>query len=71
MMIKMQNPSQEPSAPSKTPNKALKDMEVICTFKIKIDSQALEHAGTKDREHILIKIPNPSQEPPPSLKAQN
>ena len=35
----MQNPSQEPPAPIKAPNMDLKDMDVLCTFKIKIESQ--------------------------------
>ena len=39
-MIKMPNPSQEPPAPSKAPNEDLKDMDVLCTFKIKIESQS-------------------------------
>ena len=34
--IKMTNPSQEPPASSKAPNEDLKDMDVLCTFKIKI-----------------------------------
>ena len=38
---KMQNPSQEPSASSKAQNQDLKDMDVLCTFKIKIESQNL------------------------------
>ena len=33
------NPSQEPQASSKAPNEDLKDMDVLCTFKIKIESQ--------------------------------
>ena len=33
--IKMPNPSQEPPASSKAPNDDLKDMDVLCTFKIK------------------------------------
>ena len=37
--IMMPNPSQEPQAPSKAPNQDLKDMDVVCTFKIKIESQ--------------------------------
>ena len=37
--IKMPNPSQEPLASSKAPNKDLKDMDVICTFKIQMESQ--------------------------------
>ena len=41
--IKMQNPSQEPPLPIKAPNQDLKDMDVLCTFKIKIESQNLEY----------------------------
>ena len=41
MMIKMQNPSQEPPASFKAPNEDLKDMDVLCTFKIRIESQIL------------------------------
>ena len=36
--IKMPNPSQKPPASSKAPNQDLKDMEVLSTFKIEIDS---------------------------------
>ena len=36
--VKMPNPTQEPPASSKYPNENLKDMDVLCTFKIKIDS---------------------------------
>ena len=46
--IKMPNPSQEPPAPGKAPNQDIKDMDVLCTFKIKIESQNLEH-GTWDK----------------------
>ena len=38
MLIKMPNPSQEPPAPTKALNQDLKDMDVLCTFKIKIES---------------------------------
>ena len=34
--IKMPNPSQEPPMSSKALNEDLKDMDVLCTFKIKI-----------------------------------
>ena len=47
--IKMPNPSQEPPASSKTPNEDLKDMDVLCTFKIKIESQNLDHCCIKDQ----------------------
>ena len=41
--IKMPNPSQEPAASSKAPNQDLKDMDVLCTFQINIESQNLDH----------------------------
>ena len=41
--IKMPNPNQEPPASYKAPNEDLKDMDVLCTFKIKIESQNLDH----------------------------
>ena len=45
--IKMPNPSQEPPASSKAPKEDLKDMDVLCTFKIKIESQNLDHGYIK------------------------
>merc|ERR1711954_417360 len=47
--IRMPNPSQEPPASFKAPNKDLKDMDVLCTFKIKIESQNLEYMCTRDQ----------------------
>ena len=47
--IRMPNPSQEPPASSKAPNEDLKDMDVLCTFKIKIESQNLDHGCIKDQ----------------------
>ena len=41
--IRMPNPSQEPPASSKAPDQDLKDMDVLCTFKIKIESQHSDH----------------------------
>ena len=43
--IKTPNPNQEPPGP----NQDLKDMYVLCTFKIKIESQNLEHGFIKDQ----------------------
>jgi len=43
----MPNPSQEPPVPSKAPNEDLKDMDLLCTFKIKIESQNLAYGCTK------------------------
>ena len=37
--IKMPNPSQDPPSSSKVPNEDFKDMDVVCTFQIKIESQ--------------------------------
>ena len=36
--IKMPNPSEEIPASSKAPNEDLKDFDVLCIFKIKIES---------------------------------
>ena len=47
--IRMQNPSQEPPVSSKAPNKDLKDMDVLCTFKIKIESQNSDYGYVKDQ----------------------
>ena len=49
IMIKIQNPSQEPPASSKAPNEDIKDMDVLCTFKIKIESQNSDHGCIKDQ----------------------
>ena len=71
--IKMPNPSQEPPASSKAPNEALKDIDVLCNFKIKIENQNLDYGYSKTSTYIQIKIniPNPSEEPPVSFKAPN
>ena len=45
--IKLPNPSQEPPASSKAPNQDLKDMDLLCTFKIKIESLDFEHGCIK------------------------
>ena len=73
MKIKMPNPNQGSSASLKAPNEDLKDMYVLCTFKIKIESTNFEHGSIKDCNHIqiMIKMPNPIQEPPVSSKAPN
>ena len=46
--IKMPNPSQEPPASSKAPNEDLKDMDILCNFKIKIESLNSDHGYIKD-----------------------
>ena len=69
----MPNPSQASQAPSKALNKDLKDMDVLCTFKIKIESQNWNMGVSKTSDHIQIKIniPNPSQDPPASSKVKD
>ena len=66
----MANPSQEPLASSKAPNQDLKDMVILCTFKIKIEIQNLD-VCIKDQwpypnQDKILKL---SQEPPASSKA--
>ena len=69
--IKMQNPSQKPQAPIKAPNQDLNDIDVLCTFEIKIESQNSEYRCIKNPHHIQVKIKtsNPNQEPPAPNKA--
>ena len=47
--IKMPNPSQEHPASSIAPNDDLKDIDVLCTLKIKIESRYLVHGYIKDQ----------------------
>ena len=49
IIIRMPNPSQEPPVSSKALNEDLKDKDVLCTFKIKIESQNLDHGYIKDQ----------------------
>ena len=44
--IKKPNPSKEPQVSSKAPNEDLRDMDVLCSFKIQIDSQTKSKAKT-------------------------
>ena len=47
--IKMPIPSQDPPGSFKAPNEDLKDLDVLCTFKIKIESQNSAYGCTKDQ----------------------
>ena len=47
--IKMPNPSQEHPAYSKAPNEDFKDIDVLCTFKIKRESKNLDPGCIKDQ----------------------
>ena len=46
--IRLPNPSQKPPVSSRAANKDLKDMDVLCTFKIRIESQNSYNGGIKD-----------------------
>ena len=69
----MPNPSQEPSESSKAPNEDLKDLDVLCSLKTKIDSQILQYVWTKDQWPYPNQYHDskPSQEPQESSKALN
>ena len=69
--VKMLKPGQEPQGPAKAPNQDLKDMVILCTFKIKIEIQNLDHVCIKDQWPYpnQDKILRLSQEPPASSKA--
>ena len=71
--MKMPNPIQETPLSSKAPNEDLNNMDVLCIFKIKIESQNLDHWYSKISDHTQIKIKmlSPSQEHPASSKAPN
>ena len=73
IMIKMQNPSHETPASSESPNEDLKDMHILCTLKIKMESHGyiMGISKTSDSIQIKIKMPNLSQAPPTSFKAKN
>ena len=45
--IKMLNPSPDPPASSKDPNEDFKDIDALCTFKIKIERHNLDHGCIK------------------------
>ena len=47
--IRMPNPSQEPPASCKAQNEDLKDMDVLCNFKIKAGRQNSEQGCIKDQ----------------------
>ena len=54
--IKMTNPSQEPATSSKAQKEDLRDMDVLCTFKIKIETQNSAYGCIKEQ------WPYPSQD---------
>ena len=72
IQIKVMMPTscQEPPASSKAPNDDLKDIDVLCIFKIKRDKVwNICVSKTCDNIQIKIKMPHPSQEHPAPTKA--
>ena len=70
--IQIANLSQEPPASPKAQNQELKDIDIICTFKIKIAKfWIIGVPKTNGCIEIKIKMPNPSQEPPAFSRAPN
>ena len=61
--INMPNPHQEPPESTKGPNQDLMEMDILCTYKIKIESQNLEHGCIKD----WWPSPNQDQDSKPQL----
>ena len=47
--IKMPNPIHDPPASFKAPNEDLKETDVLCTLKTKIESQNSDHGFIKDQ----------------------
>ena len=47
MRIQIPNPGHKPKAFSNPPNQDLEDMDDLCTFKIKIESQNSDHLCIK------------------------
>ena len=72
-MIILPNSSWEPLATSKSPNQDSKDMSVLCTFKMRIESKSLNMGVSKTSNHIQIRIMmhNSSQESLAYSKAPN
>ena len=63
--IKIKNSNQKPPASSNAPNEDLKDMDVLCTFKIKIESYNSDHGCIQDH------WPYPNQDQDAKLQSGN
>ena len=70
--IRTQDLSQKHPASSKATNQDFTDMDFLCTFKIKMERAIIQNMSVSNtNDHIKIKIPNPSIEPPASSKGPN
>ena len=56
-----QKPSQKPLPLTTAPNQDLKDMDILLTFKSKVESQHLDHWCIKDKRPY----PNQDEDPKP------
>ena len=73
--IKMPNPIQEPPVSSKAPNEALKDMDILCNFEIKIESQNFYNGYIRDQwlypnsdQEAKLQLGTPSPQPKPQIR---
>ena len=64
--IKMPDPSQEPPGSSKAQNEDLKDMDVLCTFKIKIERQNSDHGYIEEQYPYQIQDQDAKSQSGPS-----
>ena len=72
--INILTPSQKPPAPNKAPNQDLKDMDDLCTFKIKEESKNLDYwcpkpmTTSKSRSRCKIQVRNLQHPPNPKIR---
>ena len=64
----MPNPSKEPPASSIAPNQDLKNIDFLCTFKIKIEGQILDHGCIRDLSRSRQESTASSKAPNEDLK---
>ena len=71
--IKKPNPSQDPPASSKASKQDLKEIDVLCNFKIKVKSQNFAYGCNKDQWPFPNhdQDANSNHEPPASFKCPN
>ena len=63
LIIQIPNSNQEPPLSFKSPNQSSKDMEVLCTFKINLKSQRLDHGS------IIVRELNPNNDQDSKLQS--
>ena len=69
--IKMPNPSQEPAAFSKALDEDLRDMDVLCTFKINFGTCMYQRTVTIYKSRLRFQTPVRNLQHSPKLKMLN